>query len=233
MDSRTRPAKGELEVDTRLLVTPLSRHSVVHRRSPDLLCQLDDDPFRSADLAKPVDTLVLRRLADEFGAVSPQAVQDVVDALYRERDMTDAQRVRRTASAPLEPTARGTWPARAVRGRRGFASSRCPPGPPRVQRCDRSSVPRPASRHPPRVRAQRRTPSRPQGIDDDADTVHPLNRHAGSPWCDASYSAGYSAGRGHVCFANLLTRAQSEPYIDPIRDASVMRPIAPTTHQRR
>ena len=77
MDSRTRPAKGELEVDTRLLVTPLSRHSVVHRRSPDLLCQLDDDPFRSADLAKPVDTLVLRRLADEFGAVSPKAVQDI------------------------------------------------------------------------------------------------------------------------------------------------------------
>ena len=112
---------------------------------------------------------------------------------------------------PLEPTASGTWPARAVRGRRGFASSRCPPGPPRVQRCDRSSVPRSASPHPARVRAQRRTPSRPQGIDDDADTVHPLNRHAGSPWCDASYSAGYSAGRGHVCFANLLTRAQSEP----------------------
>ena len=71
------PRRGELQVRTRFLVTPLSRYSVVHRRSSDLLRRLDDDPVRPADVAKPVDILVLRKLADEFGAVSPKAVQDI------------------------------------------------------------------------------------------------------------------------------------------------------------
>ena len=59
--------------------------------------QLDDDPLGATDVAEPVAVLVLLQLADEFGAVSPQAVEDIVDALYRERGMTDAQRVRRSA----------------------------------------------------------------------------------------------------------------------------------------
>jgi hypothetical protein len=65
--------------------------------SPDLLRQLDDDPRGATDVAEPVAVLVLLQLVDEFGAVSPQAVEDVVDALDSERDMTDARRVGRGA----------------------------------------------------------------------------------------------------------------------------------------
>jgi hypothetical protein len=58
-----------------------AKPSLVSDRSFDLLCQLDDDPLGAADVAKPVAILVLLELADEFGAVSPQAVKDIVDAL--------------------------------------------------------------------------------------------------------------------------------------------------------
>ena len=51
-------------------------------RSPDLLRQLDDDPRGAADVAEPVAVLVPHQLADEFGAVGPQAVEDIFDALH-------------------------------------------------------------------------------------------------------------------------------------------------------
>jgi hypothetical protein len=77
-------------------------------RSADLFRQLDNDPLRTADVAEPVAILVLLKLADEFGAVSPQALKGIVDALYRERDMTDAQRVRRTLRQ--SPVRSISWP---------------------------------------------------------------------------------------------------------------------------
>src|SRR5919109_1558819 len=47
--------------------------------------------------AEPVDVLVLRDLADEFGAVAAQAGNDVVDVVDGEHDAAYAQRVRRRA----------------------------------------------------------------------------------------------------------------------------------------
>src|SRR5205814_7608778 len=50
----------------------------------------------ATDVAEPVAVLVPLQLADEFGAVSPQAGEDIVDALDRERDVADARSVRRS-----------------------------------------------------------------------------------------------------------------------------------------
>src|ERR671926_662985 len=55
-------------------------------RSAEPLGQADDDALRAAHEAEPVDVLVLRDLADEFGAVGAQAGHDVVDVVYREHD---------------------------------------------------------------------------------------------------------------------------------------------------
>src|SRR4051794_4717315 len=58
---------------------------------PELLDQPDDDAGGAADVAVPVDVLVLRHLAHELGAVGAQAVEDVVDGVDRERDARDAR----------------------------------------------------------------------------------------------------------------------------------------------
>jgi len=47
--------------------------------SAELLGQRDDDALGAADVAEPIDVLVLRQLADEFGAVGAQAGNDVLD----------------------------------------------------------------------------------------------------------------------------------------------------------
>jgi len=52
--------------------------------SADLLRQLDDDPLRDSDVAKPVAVLVALQLADEFSAAGSQAGDDGVDVLDRE-----------------------------------------------------------------------------------------------------------------------------------------------------
>src|SRR5215211_2756803 len=63
--------------------------------SAELLGQSDDDALRATQEAEPVDVLVLRDLADEFGTVAAQAGNDVVDVVDSEHDAADAQRVRR------------------------------------------------------------------------------------------------------------------------------------------
>src|SRR5438067_12621374 len=65
--------------------------------SAELLGQSDDDAHRATQEAEPVDVLVLRDLADEFGTVAAQAGNDVVDVVDSEHDAADAQRVRRRA----------------------------------------------------------------------------------------------------------------------------------------
>ena len=47
--------------------------------SAELLGQSDDDALRATQEAEPVDVLVLRDLADEFGTVAAQAGNDVVE----------------------------------------------------------------------------------------------------------------------------------------------------------
>src|SRR5207247_4137616 len=65
--------------------------------SAELLGQSDDDALRATQEAEPVDVLVLRDLADEFGTVAAQADNDVVDVVDSEHDAAYAQRVRRRA----------------------------------------------------------------------------------------------------------------------------------------
>jgi hypothetical protein len=45
----------------------------------DLLGQCDDDVLGAAEVTEPVAVLVLRHLAEEFGAVGAQAGKDVLD----------------------------------------------------------------------------------------------------------------------------------------------------------
>src|SRR5918992_3639558 len=65
--------------------------------SAELLGQSDDDALRATQEAEPVDVLVLRDLADEFGTVAAQAGKDVVDVVDSEHDPAYSQRVRRRA----------------------------------------------------------------------------------------------------------------------------------------
>src|SRR5256714_3903603 len=68
-----------------------------HEVSAELLGQSDDDALRATQEAEPVDVLVLRDLADEFGTVAAQAGNDVVDVVDRVHDPAYAQRGRRGA----------------------------------------------------------------------------------------------------------------------------------------
>src|SRR2546421_1948364 len=63
--------------------------------SAELLGQSDDDALRAPQEAEPVDVLVLRDLADEFGTVAAQAGNGVLDVVDGEHDAAYAQRVRR------------------------------------------------------------------------------------------------------------------------------------------
>src|SRR2546430_9339849 len=65
--------------------------------SGELLGQSDGDALRATQEAEPVDVLVLRDLADEFGTLAAQAGNDVVDVVDSEHDAAYAQRVRRRA----------------------------------------------------------------------------------------------------------------------------------------
>src|SRR3954465_10065462 len=61
--------------------------------SSELLGESDDDALRATQEAEPVDVLVLRDLADEFGTVAAQARDDVVDVVDSEHDAAYAERV--------------------------------------------------------------------------------------------------------------------------------------------
>src|SRR6185437_5570723 len=61
----------------------------------DLFGQGDDDARGAAEVAEPVAVLVLRHPAEEFGAVGAQAGDGVVDVVDSEHDTMQAQRVGR------------------------------------------------------------------------------------------------------------------------------------------
>ena len=62
---------------------------VGHRHaSAELLGQRDDDARWAADVAEPIAVLVLRHLADEFGAVGAQAGNGVLNVVDGEHDAT-------------------------------------------------------------------------------------------------------------------------------------------------
>src|SRR5438045_7258283 len=71
--------------------------NIRYRFITELFGQSDDDALRATQEAEPVDVLVLRDLADEFGTVAAQAGNDVVDFVNSEHDAAYAQRVRRRA----------------------------------------------------------------------------------------------------------------------------------------
>src|SRR5712691_136585 len=56
--------------------------------SAELFGERDDDAIGAAEVAEPIEILVLRHLADELGAVSPHAGNDVVDVVDGEHDAT-------------------------------------------------------------------------------------------------------------------------------------------------
>src|SRR4051812_33345099 len=58
-----------------------TRPSLRSDPSADLLRQLDDDSLRAADVAEPVDVLVVLQLADELTAAGSQPGNDRVDVL--------------------------------------------------------------------------------------------------------------------------------------------------------
>ena len=61
------------------------------RPSADPFRKFYDDPFRAAEVAEPIEILVLRHLADELGAVSPHAGNDVVDVVDGEHALESAR----------------------------------------------------------------------------------------------------------------------------------------------
>ena len=61
----------------------------------EFLGQRDDDARGASHVAELVLVLVLDHLADEFSAVSAQAIHSVVNVFDREHDLPEAQRVRR------------------------------------------------------------------------------------------------------------------------------------------
>ena len=61
----------------------------------ELFCQRDHNTLRAAQIAEPVHVLVLRHLANKFGAVLLQASNDVVEVGDSEHDATYPERVHR------------------------------------------------------------------------------------------------------------------------------------------
>ena len=76
--------------------------------SADLFGQGDDDARGAAEVAEPVDGLVLGHLAEEFGAVGAQPGDGVVDVVDGEHDSMQAQRVGRRVLR-LGADAAGVW----------------------------------------------------------------------------------------------------------------------------
>src|SRR5919109_2989949 len=148
--------------------------------SAELLGQSDDDALRATQEAEPVAVLVLRDLADEFGAVAAQAGSGGVDVLASGHDAAYAQRVRRRAfrlgsdrRRPVE--LRQLDPAVAVRGpHRGDVGTD-------VVEPDDAVHPTPLDL---RLAFQLHTEFGEERfgslevVDNDENVVHPLNRHA-------------------------------------------------------
>jgi hypothetical protein len=80
-----------------LEVGPIATYLASLGASPELLGQSDDYALRAAQEAEPVDVLVLRDLADEFGTVTAQTGNNIVNVVDSEHDAAYAQGVRRRA----------------------------------------------------------------------------------------------------------------------------------------
>ena len=59
--------------------------------SAELFGERDDDAIGAAEVAEPIEILVLPHLADELGAVSPHAGNDVVDVVDGEHALESAR----------------------------------------------------------------------------------------------------------------------------------------------
>src|SRR4051794_41949587 len=68
--------------------------------SADLLRQLDDDPRWAAHVAKPVDVLVVHKLAYQLAAMRSQLREGLLDVVDGEEDVADAWRVGRDRRGP-------------------------------------------------------------------------------------------------------------------------------------
>ncbi len=91
----------------------LGAYTVVGGRpelSADLLRQLDDDPFRAADVAEPIAVFVLLHRANERRAAGSQAGDDGVDVVDCECEMAEARGVRRRMPVAARATMRSTQP---------------------------------------------------------------------------------------------------------------------------
>src|SRR5207237_273466 len=147
--------------------------------SAELLGQSDDDALRATQEAEPVDVLVLRDLADEFGTAAAQTGNDVVEVVDSEHDAAYAQRVRRRAfrlgsDRRRRVELRQLNPAVAVRGaHHGDVGTD-------VLEPDGLIHPRPLDR---RLTFQLHTEFGEERlgslevVDNDENVVHPLNRH--------------------------------------------------------
>jgi hypothetical protein len=60
-----------------------------------LLCQLEDDSLRAADVAEPIDVLVALHPADELRTAGAEPGDDGVDVVDGEGDVAGARGVRR------------------------------------------------------------------------------------------------------------------------------------------
>lgn len=61
----------------------------------DLLGELDDQSFRTADIAEPIGVLVITYLADCVEPFVSQTVDDRIEVTDRDSDVSEAQSVRR------------------------------------------------------------------------------------------------------------------------------------------
>src|SRR6266849_4372703 len=177
-------------------VRPLSRSRLA---SADLFGKGDDDARGAAEVTEQEDALVLRHLAEEFGAVGAQAGDGVMDVVDSEHDAMQAQRVGRRVLR-LGADRRGGVVLRqlqlavAVRGphHRDVAPDAVESdGAVRPKTFD---LPLAFQLH---AELGEERDSRVQVVDDDCDVVHPLNSHI------PEYKQRRAAGRaeeGCVCW---------------------------------
>src|SRR3954447_14041198 len=86
--------------------------------SADLLGELDDDPRRAAHVAKPVDALVVHKLAYQLAAMRAQLCEGFLDVVDGEEDVADAWALAGTGGS-----------LRSYAGERYLASSSLLPSP--------------------------------------------------------------------------------------------------------
>jgi hypothetical protein len=145
----------------------------------------------AVQVAEPVAVLLLRHLAEEFGAVGAQAGDGVVDVVDGEHDTMQAQsvgrRVRRSGAdrrGAVAPIAAGLWYCVSSSllwpsGVRIIAMTLRTPSSPTARSAQRPSICALPSRS--HAKLGEEGDGGIQVFHDNADVVHPLTRHGGSP----------------------------------------------------